>query len=252
MGIPIWVTREHYNAHSADVFHDQIASNTHSVQTKPHNHDDSEEILQHTATQKIALPPNEQLHSETPALNLNWSELAEQVKSCQQCTLAKTRINPVFGVGDKNTSLMIIGEAPGAEEDRLGSPFIGRAGELLTNMLHAIGITREQTYITNLLKCRPPNNRDPKVEEISQCQKYLIRQIELVNPCVILVLGRISAQHLLGKRASLAQLRRQAHILPNNNTPIIVTYHPAYLLRQPKDKRKTWQDLQQLQQYIST
>ncbi len=138
---------------------------------------------------------------------------------------------------------MVIGEAPGAEEDKQGLPFVGKAGQLLNNMLAAIGMPRETVYIANVLKCRPPNNRDPKPDEAANCRGYLERQIELVNPALILVVGRIAAQNMLQTDAPLARLRGREHLAPVSRTPVVVTYHPAYLLRQPADKRKAWQDL---------
>lgn len=175
--------------------------------------------------------------------HLSWDELRTTVQSCTRCDLAKTRTQTVFGTGNQQAAWMVIGEAPGAEEDRQGEPFVGKAGQLLNNMLLAIGMPRESVYIANILKCRPPNNRDPKPDEAANCRGYLERQIELVNPALILVVGRIAAQNLLQTDAPLARLRGKEHIAPVSRTPVIVTYHPAYLLRQPADKRKAWQDL---------
>ena len=146
---------------------------------------------------------------------------------------------------------MIVGEAPGADEDRQGEPFVGRAGQLLNEMLNAIGLQREQVYIANILKCRPPNNRDPKPEEAASCSPYLQRQIELIQPKVILALGRIAAQRLLQSNTSLARLRGQLHHLETTQCPLIVTYHPAYLLRSPAEKRKAWEDLQFARNYVA-
>jgi DNA polymerase len=138
---------------------------------------------------------------------------------------------------------MFIGEAPGADEDRQGEPFVGRAGQLLTSMIRAIGLRREDVYIANVLKCRPPGNRDPRPDEARACRDYLDRQIELVSPALIVAVGRIAAQNLLGTDAPLARLRGQVHALGNERRPVLVTYHPAYLLRSPGEKRKAWQDL---------
>jgi DNA polymerase len=175
--------------------------------------------------------------------NMDWNELRSTVLACTRCEISKTRTQAVFGVGDPQARWMIIGEAPGADEDRKGEPFVGKAGQLLNNMLAAIGMPRESVYIANVLKCRPPNNRDPKVDEAANCRGYLERQIELVNPALILVVGRIAAQNLLQTDAPLARLRGREHLAPLSRTSVIVTYHPAYLLRQPSDKRKAWQDL---------
>ncbi|MEB4592311.1 uracil-DNA glycosylase [Candidatus Thiothrix sp. Deng01] len=174
---------------------------------------------------------------------MDWEELGAMVVACTRCAISQTRSRTVFGVGDRQADWMVIGEAPGAEEDRQGEPFVGKAGQLLTNMLLAIGMRRETVYIANVLKCRPPNNRDPKPDEVSNCRGYLERQIELVNPALILVVGRIAAQNLLQTDAPLARLRGREHRAPLTGTPVVVTYHPAYLLRQPADKRKAWQDL---------
>ena len=181
-----------------------------------------------------------------------WEALALTVQQCQRCDLHKTRTQAVFGVGNRWAELMIIGEAPGAEEDRQGEPFVGRAGLLLNEMLKAIGLRRQQVYIANILKCRPPNNRDPKPEEAVQCSEYLFRQISLIQPKLILVLGRIAAQRLLKTDTSLGRLRGKLHQHSETGVPLIVTYHPAYLLRTPSDKRKAWQDLLFLRKTIQS
>ncbi|MEZ5449130.1 MAG: uracil-DNA glycosylase [Thiolinea sp.] len=170
--------------------------------------------------------------------------MQEAVRQCQLCGLHKSRTQTVFGTGNQQADWMIIGEAPGAEEDRKGEPFVGRAGQLLNNMLAAVGLPRSAVYIGNVLKCRPPNNRDPKPDESALCRGYLERQIALVNPALILVVGRIAAHNLLQVTTPLGRLRGQTHTLPGTEIPVIVTYHPAYLLRQPAEKRKAWQDLQ--------
>jgi uracil-DNA glycosylase len=171
-----------------------------------------------------------------------WAELELAVKNCTLCPLHKTRTQGVFGVGNRSAELMVIGEAPGADEDRQGEPFVGRAGQLLNSMLKAIGLPREQVFIANILKSRPPNNRDPKPEEVQACIPYLFRQIELVNPRLILCVGRIAAQTLLETDTTIGKLRGQLHRIAGNR-PMIVTYHPAYLLRSPGEKRKSWADL---------
>lgn len=176
-----------------------------------------------------------------PSEGLDWEALRQAVSGCTRCSLHQSRTQTVFGVGDPNADWMIIGEAPGAEEDRRGEPFVGRAGKLLDEMLRAVGHSRESVFIANILKCRPPNNRDPKAEESSQCRPYLERQIELVQPRIILAVGRIAAQLLLQTDAPVGRLRGTAHRL--DNTPLVVTYHPAYLLRSPSQKRKSWDDL---------
>jgi uracil-DNA glycosylase family 4 len=174
---------------------------------------------------------------------IDWEPLRERIAGCTACDLCKTRTQTVFGVGNQRADWLIIGEAPGAEEDRQGEPFVGRAGQLLNAMLLAIGLPRESVFIANVLKCRPPGNRDPKPEEVSRCLPYLSAQIALLKPKVILVVGRIAAQALLATDLPLARLRGKLHAFGEAGTPLVVTYHPAYLLRSPADKRKAWEDL---------
>lgn len=175
------------------------------------------------------------------AAALGWDELRAAVAGCTRCALHESRTQTVFGVGNPTADWMIIGEAPGAEEDRRGEPFVGRAGKLLDEMLLAIGQRRESVFIANILKCRPPNNRDPAADEAASCRPYLDRQIELVRPRIILAVGRIAAQQLLQSDAPVGRLRGKVHRL--GATPVVVTYHPAYLLRSPSQKRKSWDDL---------
>jgi DNA polymerase len=177
------------------------------------------------------------------AAGLDWEPLEAMVAGCMRCALCQTRSRTVFGTGDRRARWMFIGEAPGAEEDRQGEPFVGRAGQLLTAMIRAVGLRREDVYIANVLKCRPPGNRDPKPEEVAQCRGYLERQIELVAPSIVVAVGRIVAQNLLATEVPLARLRGRMHALGARGWPVVVTYHPAYLLRSPGEKRKAWQDL---------
>jgi uracil-DNA glycosylase len=175
---------------------------------------------------------------------VRWDALRTQVLSCTKCVLHQTRTQGVLGVGPRRADWIVIGEAPGAEEDRRGEPFVGRAGHLLDAMLHAIGLNRgTNVYIANVLKSRPPGNRDPKPEEVAACLPYLMRQIELLQPRLMLAVGRIAAQNLLSTDLSLGRLRGKVHHFGELNTPLIVTYHPAYLLRTPADKSKAWEDL---------
>lgn len=174
---------------------------------------------------------------------LDWVELERHVSACTRCELHRTRTQTVFGVGNRQAEWMVVGEAPGAEEDRRGEPFVGRAGRLLDEMLRAVGLSRDTVFIANILKCRPPNNRDPGAGEAAACRGYLERQIELIAPRLILAVGRIAAQQLLGTEAPLGRLRGRPHRLTQTELPVIVTYHPAYLLRSPGDKRKAWEDL---------
>ena len=172
---------------------------------------------------------------------LDWTTLAARVANCTRCSLAQSRTNTVFGVGDRNADWLIIGEAPGAEEDRRGEPFVGRAGKLLDEMLRSLGQSRDSVFIANILKCRPPNNRDPKADETAACRGYLERQIELVQPRIILAVGRVAAQTLLSSSDPVGRMRGRRHEI--NGIPLVVTYHPAYLLRSPSQKKKSWKDL---------
>ncbi len=174
---------------------------------------------------------------------LDWPALQYTVQACTACELHQARTQTVFGTGNAHADWLIVGEAPGAEEDRQGEPFVGSAGQLLNAMLLAIGLTRQHVYIANILKCRPPGNRDPKPEEAAQCSVYLQRQIELIQPKLILAVGRVAAQRLLETQSNLSRLRQKVHWLEPQQIPVIVTYHPAYLLRSPTEKRKAWEDL---------
>src|ERR1700675_820313 len=174
---------------------------------------------------------------------MDWPELRARVAACTRCSLSTTRTQTVFGVGNLRAEWLVVGEAPGAEEDRQGEPFVGRAGQLLNSMLRAVGLTREQVYIANVLKCRPPGNRDPSASEAAECLPYLEQQIALLKPKIMLAVGRIASQNLLRTDVTLGSLRQQVHRFGLSQVPLVVTYHPAYLLRTPTDKRKAWEDL---------
>ena len=187
---------------------------------------------------------------------LGWAALEDAIRACTQCDLSRRRQQAVPGVGDRSPDWLIVGEAPGEEEDRQGLPFVGRAGQLLDRMLAAMGLTREQkVYIANVIKCRPPQNRNPDPAEIAQCTPYLLRQVELLQPKVILAMGRFAAQTVLAqggafdadtlRQMPLGKLRGQVHevTLAGQRLPVVVTYHPAYLLRSPAEKAKAWADL---------
>ncbi len=169
-------------------------------------------------------------------------ELAQAAATCQACRLAATRRKVVFGSGDPRARLMFVGEGPGAEEDRQGLPFVGPAGELLTRILRAIGLDRDQVYIANVVKCRPPDNRDPLPDEAAACRGFLEAQIDLVSPLVLVALGRVAAQALLGTAAPISRLRGEWHVV--RGVPTRATYHPAALLRNTALKRPTWEDMQ--------
>ncbi|WP_440997439.1 uracil-DNA glycosylase [Arhodomonas sp. SL1] len=230
MGIPLWLRRETASAPAADAVSAQGA--------RPVPHDDS------AASPVVDSPAPERGGEDREGL---WQALEAEVAECTACALHATRTQAVCGVGARAASLMIVGEAPGADEDRLGEPFVGRAGRLLDEMLRAIGLARTQVYITNILKCRPPNNRDPQPAEIAACEQFLRRQLALVSPRVILAVGRVSAQYLLDTDQPLGRLRGRWHAYGPAATPLWVTYHPAYLLRRPVEKRKAWADLKRVQ-----
>jgi len=179
---------------------------------------------------------------ERSILALEWPALKQRVAGCTDCRLRASCKQTVFGVGDERAAWMLVGEAPGADEDRLGEPFVGQAGRLLDNMLAAIGLARgTDVYIANVLKCRPPGNRNPQPDEVAQCSPYLLRQIGLIKPKLIVAMGRFAAQALLNSDATIASLRGRVHRYAG--VPLVVTYHPAYLLRNLPDKAKAWVDL---------
>ena len=175
-----------------------------------------------------------------------WTTLEDEVRNCVACGLCKGRTQTVFGTGSRKARWMLVGEAPGEQEDRQGAPFVGRSGKLLDSMLAAIGRSRQaDVFIANVIKCRPPGNRDPLPEEVARCSPYLMRQIALLNPDMILVLGRFAAQTLLETDARIGSLRGRVHALSveGKSVPVVVSYHPAYLLRSPAEKIRAWQDL---------
>lgn len=191
----------------------------------------------------VPAPGSAPASTSTSASADEWETLRAEVAACTKCALCESRTQTVFGVGDRAARWLIVGEAPGAEEDRRGEPFVGRAGQLLNSMLRAVGLSRETVFIANVLKCRPPGNRDPKPDEAASCMPYLLRQVELIEPEVIVAVGRVPAQTLLGTDAAVARLRGRVHRFGDRGIPLVVTYHPAYLLRAPAEKRKAWDDL---------
>jgi DNA polymerase len=193
----------------------------------------------------VELDQPQALKAELPVLDSladAWQVLQQEVSQCQRCDLCKTRHRTVFGQGHQQADWLFIGEAPGEQEDLQGLPFVGPAGLLLTEMLRAIDLSREQVFIANVVKCRPPRNRDPKIEEMAACQGYLNRQIALIQPKIIVAVGRIAAHQLLQTNQTLANLR--GNVYDYHHIPLLVIYHPAYLLRSLIQKRKAWQDLQ--------
>lgn len=191
--------------------------------------------------------PSAQAGTMVDANAMDWPALREAVSNCQACKLCASRTQTVFGVGNERSHWMVVGEAPGEQEDLQGEPFVGTAGRLLDNMLRAIGVTRGEAppersaYIANTLKCRPPRNRNPEPEELARCEPFLLRQIELVRPRIILAMGRFAVQSLLRSSEPIGRLRGRVH--QYHGVPLIVTYHPAYLLRNLTDKARAWEDL---------
>ena len=225
LGIPLWVARQAPPAATVPVQPE--------TEALPENPQAAPPQVETKKAQAVRAAPQ--------IADMDWRGLQQAVAGCERCELHATRTQTVFGVGHQDAQWLFVGEAPGAEEDRLGEPFVGRAGQLLNAMLAALGLKREQVYIANVLKCRPPQNRDPQPQEVQQCEPYLLRQIELLRPSIIVALGRHAAHSLLKTDLPLGRLR--GHAQQYHHTPLVVTYHPAYLLRNPADKAKAWQDL---------
>ena len=198
----------------------------------------------------LSAPTDSQSEPAPPPSLENWDAIIQSIQQCNACELAQNCSQKVPGAGNRQADLMIIGEGPGHDEDIQGEPFVGRSGQLLDKMLAAIGISREQVFITNIVKCRPPNNRDPKQKEAQQCRAFLDAQIDQVKPRVILSVGRVSAQSLLDSKKPVGKLIAQMHQLPGTDIPVKVTYHPAYLLRTPSAKAIAWQDLKLIHEIL--
>jgi DNA polymerase len=232
MGLgPIWRLRREQDSESG--IEDSQASSKREA---------SSTIPEESARRPSAAPEPAEDGHPARILRMAWPELKATVANCTACALSKSRTQSVFGVGDEHAEWLLVGEAPGAEEDARGEPFVGQAGRLLDNMLASIGLTRgDNVYIANVLKCRPPRNRNPEAYEVAQCSPHLMRQIELIQPKLILAMGRFAVQALLDTDASIASLRGKRHRY--RGVPLVVTYHPAYLLRNLPDKSKAWEDL---------
>ncbi len=265
MGVPVWVRRHRPGPEVDDANGPATATSGEEAARQP---DPADESAMDALSPPVAAEPEPAADPEdatqaaaitdhggeasppapvdSPDDEQAWMRLREEVVDCTACPLHESRTQAVFGVGCRSADLMIVGEAPGAEEDRRGEPFVGRAGRLLDEMLRAIDLSRDGVYITNILKSRPPGNRDPRPEEITACEGYLRRQIELVRPRLLLAVGRIAAQHLVGSSQPLGRLRGRWHEYGPKQTPLLATYHPAYLLRSPAQKAKAWQDLKQV------
>ncbi len=261
MGIDQWVPKEHL----------EVVAESEVVTPKPKNPEPAQKVNHNVKSvqaepgdeprvepgnilgRKKETDADEKTVEETPLIytapdadkikTLDWEPLQQLISECGGCDLHEGRTQTVFGAGDQSANWLIIGEAPGQQEDIQGEPFVGRAGQLLDNMLLAVGQPRDKVYIANVVKCRPPGNRDPKDEETSACQSYLKRQVELIKPKLILVVGRIAAQSLLATTTPVGKLRGQVYQFPQTEIPMVITYHPAYLLRRPSEKAKSWQDL---------
>ena len=196
------------------------------------------------AAVKMALPPPASTATDGPDVSgHDWDPLRAAVAACVRCELHATRTQTVFGVGDPAARWMFIGEAPGFEEDRRGEPFVGPAGRMLSAMLRSIGLRRDDVYIANVVKCRPPNNRDPRPTETASCRRFLERKVALIDPTLVIAVGRVSAQTLLATDAAVGRLRGKVHAFGSRAWPVVVFYHPSYLLRTPSSKRQAWQDL---------
>ena len=205
-------------------------------------------VLQEAPVSEVMTPAPVLLDEEAAGRSAELAALAGAVAACTRCRLAEGRHKTVFGIGNPNAHLMFIGEGPGADEDRQGLPFVGAAGELLTRIIQAIEMTREEVYIANVVKCRPPGNRDPQPDEVAACRGYLEKQIALIRPRVIVALGKVAAQTLLGNDSPIGRMRGQWHSV--QGIPTMVTYHPAALLRNAALKRPTWEDMQQVRDQL--
>ena len=198
--------------------------------------------------------PSREAPAPTAGKDAVWQRLERQVSTCTACALHESRSRTVFGTGDRGARWMFVGEGPGFEEDRRGEPFVGRAGKLLDRMIAALGFERDQVYIANAVKCRPPDNRNPRREELAACEGYLQKQIALVEPRILVALGGVAANVLLGTAeapVAVGKLRGEVHRFGSAGIPLVVTYHPAYLLRSPQQKKAAWQDLQLAQRTIA-
>jgi len=256
MGIPLWLPRGGARPRAT-------AEAAPAVEVEPDAATDSkprEEAAVETvaagespeALEAVAAAPATAAPAADRVPAMDWAELRATVRDCRACALCEGRTQAVFGVGNQNADLLVLGEGPGQEEDRRGEPFVGPAGQLLDRMLAAIGLDRQTVYITNVVKCRPPRNREPQAAEAQACAPYLRRQIELMQPRLILAIGRVAAQQLLDTTEPLGRLRGRWHHVAPGDTPVRVSYHPAFLLRQPGEKRKAWEDLKIVRDELRT
>ncbi|HET6655137.1 MAG TPA: uracil-DNA glycosylase [Gammaproteobacteria bacterium] len=238
MGITVWLPREAAAASAIEAPAEPATEAVAAPAVEPVIEPVAEPPARREST-VVDLEPD-----DAPATDrMDWGALGYAVAQCERCKLHRTRTQTVFGVGNRQADWLVIGEGPGQEEDRQGEPFVGPAGKLLNAMLKATGRARGDVYIANIVKCRPPENRNPHPDEMASCAPYLARQIALIRPKVILAVGKIAANNLLGTDTTLGRLRGTVHRHPQFDIPVVVTYHPAYLLRTPADKAKAWADL---------
>lgn len=252
MGIDVWLERNR-GSHNAAVA--SVAPNSHAVEQPPSQSPPQQSAVVRPSANKTPIKENaakieETAANESSAFNtidvstLDWPMLEKQVSSCELCGLATTRTCTLLGAGNKKASLMLIGEAPTAEDESQQSVFSGEAGTLLTAMLKAMGYQRTDVYLTNTVKCKTQSNQNPSELELSACEPYLLQQINLVQPELIIVLGNVAAQSLLKSKSTMSRLRGQLHYIDGVKAPVLVSYHPTYLLAAANEKRKAWQDLQ--------
>lgn len=239
IGIDVWVER---NPSIPDVVNIEIDSSQQKVKNQQTLNE--VKVIEADVSKPTAKSQSITKESETNIEALDWQALRVVVEQCQRCELSQSRTQTVFGIGKQVASLMIVGDAPNDEDDQQGEPFVGRTGKLLTAMLKAMGYQRNDVYISNIVKCRTKENAEPSIEEAGLCDAYLKRQIELLQPQLILALGSVTAQRLLKTKSTMGRLRGQLHYVEGIKAPIVVSYHPAYLLRAPNEKRKAWDDLQ--------
>jgi len=256
MGIDVWVPRDVQNEDEIEAIQDTPVSLSQVEQVQvPVTNVETLPVVENNQTIDVDTSPIQKIADDiSTKLSIpdDWNGLSQAVSSCRECGLHKSRTHTVFGSGNQNADWLIIGDTPTIDDDKNGNPFTGQSGELLTAMLRAIKLTRQQVYITNTLKCTTPNNREPETTELDTCLQYLHKQISLINPKLILVLGQSAAQRVLSNQSTLARLRQKVHTLEGSNIPVVVSYHPSSLLSMPANKGKAWQDLLFAQKTISS
>jgi len=260
MGIDVWVPRDVQNEDAIEAIQDTpILLSQVKQEQVPVTNAEILPVVENNQTIDVDASPIQKIADDIPttlSIPDDWNGLSQAVSSCRECGLHTSRTHTVFGSGNQNADWLIIGDTPTVDDDKNGNPFTGQSGELLTAMLRAIKLTRQQVYITNTLKCTTPNNREPEESELDTCLQYLHKQISLINPKLILVLGQSAAQRVLNNQSTLARLRQKVHSLEDSNisvsVPVVVSYHPSSLLSMPANKGKAWQDLLFAQKAISS